>query len=179
MGLDASLCHLGPETSNVVGVTAATPSRSLIVVKRVIVCEAPYLTDIMDTLAQGCCGCFCTSTPPSSGRGTVLNSLFFTFRSVKAERHATYPRIPVGTKAHRARSRTPLIRFGTQFIARSRCCGSKVPGGPLESDEFEREAHKEIAELKAKSRIRQLEAEQRQLQKNQPARTEDMTTKPE
>jgi len=48
----------------------------------------------------------------------------------------------------------------------------------LDSDEFEREAHKEIAELKAKSRIRQLEAEQRQLQQNQPTPTENMTTKP-
>jgi len=49
----------------------------------------------------------------------------------------------------------------------------------LDSDEFEREAHKEIAELKARSRIRQLEIEQRQLQKNQPIPTENMTAKPE
>jgi len=47
----------------------------------------------------------------------------------------------------------------------------------LDSDKFEREAHREIAELKARSRIRQLEAEQRQLQQTQPSRMEDMTTK--
>jgi len=58
--------------------------------------------------------------------------------------------------------------------ARSQCCGGKIPGGPLDSDEFERKAHKEIAELKARSRIRQLEEEQ---QKNQPTPTEEMTTK--
>jgi hypothetical protein len=73
----------------------------------------------------------------------------------------------------------PLIRFRTLFIARSQCCGNKVPGGPLDSDEFEREAHREIAELKARSRIRQLEAEERRLQQNQPTPLEDMTTKPE
>jgi len=44
----------------------------------------------------------------------------------------------------------------------------------LDSDEFERKAHKEIAELKARSRIRQLEEEQ---QKNQTTPTEEMTTK--
>jgi len=49
----------------------------------------------------------------------------------------------------------------------------------LDSDEFEREAHKEIAELKARSRIRQLEVEQQQLQKNQPTPTKNMTAKPE
>ena len=49
----------------------------------------------------------------------------------------------------------------------------------MDNDEFEREAHKEIAELKAKSRIRQLEAEKRQLQQKQPAPTDDMTTIPE
>jgi len=49
----------------------------------------------------------------------------------------------------------------------------------LDSDEFEREAHREIAELKARSRIRQLEAEQRELQENQPIPTVDMTAKPE
>jgi len=49
----------------------------------------------------------------------------------------------------------------------------------LDSDDFEREAHKEIAELKAKSRIRQLEAEQRQRQQKQPTPTEDMTTNQE
>lgn len=54
-----------------------------------------------------------------------------------------------------------------------------MPGGPLDSDDFEREAHKEIAELKARSRIRQLEAERQQLQQNQPTPTGDMTTKPE
>ena len=73
----------------------------------------------------------------------------------------------------------PADKVWDPIIARSRCCGSKVPGGPLDSDEFEREAHKEIAELKAKSRIRQIEAEQRRLQQNQPTPTEDMTTKPE
>ena len=54
-----------------------------------------------------------------------------------------------------------------------------MPGGPLDSDDFECQAHKEIAELKARSRIRQLEAEQRQLQQSQPIPTVDMTTKPE
>jgi len=28
------------------------------------------LTDIMDTLAQACCGCFCTSTPFRAGVST-------------------------------------------------------------------------------------------------------------
>jgi len=52
-----------------------------------------------------------------------------------------------------------------------------VPGGPLDSDKFEREVHREIAELKGRSRIRQLEAEQRQVQQNQPSPTQDMTAK--
>ena len=54
-----------------------------------------------------------------------------------------------------------------------------MPGGPLDSDKFELEAHREIAELKARSRIRQLEAEQRRMQENQPRPTEDMTTETE
>jgi len=49
----------------------------------------------------------------------------------------------------------------------------------LNSDKFERDVHREIAELKARSRIRQLDEEQRQLQKNQPTPTEGMSTKPE
>lgn len=49
----------------------------------------------------------------------------------------------------------------------------------MDSDKFERKAHREIAELKARSRIRQLEAEQRQLQENQPGPTQNMTTEPE
>lgn len=52
-----------------------------------------------------------------------------------------------------------------------------MPGGPLDSDKFEREVHREIAELKGRSRIRQLEAEQRQVQQNQPSPTQDMTAK--
>jgi len=81
-------------------------------------------------------------------------------------------------QAHRPRSCVgPLIKFRTPLKGRSWCCGSKVPGGPLNSDKFEREAHKEIAELKARSRIRQLEAETRELQQNQPTPTGDMTTK--
>ncbi|KAF9653783.1 hypothetical protein BDM02DRAFT_1069890 [Thelephora ganbajun] len=70
-------------------------------------------------------------------------------------------------------------RYETSLIASSRCCRGKTLGGPLDSDTFEREAHKEIAELKARSRIRQLEAEQRRLQQNQPTPAEDMTAKPE
>lgn len=90
-------------------------------------------------------------------------------------------RIPVSAsgKDRCVGPRIPLMRSRTLSIARSRCCGSKVPGGPLDSDKFEREAHREIAELKARSRIRQLETEQRELRKNQPTPTGDMTTKPE
>lgn len=73
----------------------------------------------------------------------------------------------------------PLIRFRTLLIARSCCCGDKIPGGPLDSDKFEREAHREIAELKARSRIRQLEAEQQKQQQKQPGPMKDMTTKSE
>lgn len=96
----------------------------------------------------------------------------------KAERHATRLMILVGSQGCRAHSRIPLIRFLAPLIARSRCCGSNVPGGPLDSDDFEREAYKEIAERRAKSRLLQLEAEQRKLQENQPIPTEGMTTKP-
>jgi len=54
-----------------------------------------------------------------------------------------------------------------------------MPGGPLDSNKFELKAHREIAELKERSRIRQLEEEQRRIQENQPSPTEGMTIEPE
>ena len=107
-----------------------------------------------------------------------VGPLSLSFVLDKADRCSTRPTIPVSTLPGASRRPCPpLIRSRTLSIASSRCCGSKVPGGPLESDKFEREAHREIAELKARSRIRQLEAEQRQLQQTQPTCTGDMTTK--
>ena len=100
----------------------------------------------------------------------------------KVDRHSTRLMSPVSSSASAKRrfAHPADETFETLPIARSSCCcGSKTPGGPLDSDKFERKAHREIAELKARSRIRQLEAEQRQLQRSQPVPTEEMTANPE
>ena len=137
----------------------------------------------MDAFAQGFSWCYCTSTFVLRFE-SVLKIYSPIVTRDKADRRSTRPMtMPVSssasTKRQFAHPADELFERYILIVRSNRCCGSNVPGGPLDSDKFERQAHREISELKERSRIRQLEAEQRQLQRDQPGPTQEMTTNPE